>query len=54
MVSLQNFKLFSEGKEVDMEALKAEITKKTQDSHTLLPPSSPGREGDEGEVMKGR
>lgn len=47
MVSLQNFKLFSEGKEVGMEALKTEITKKPQDSHTLLPapPSSPGGAG---------
>lgn len=37
MISLQNSKLFSEGKKVGIEALKTEITKKPHDSYTSLP-----------------
>lgn len=40
MISLQNSKLFSEGKEVGIEALKTEITKKPLDSYTSLPAAS--------------
>lgn len=40
MISLQNSKLFSEGKEIGIEALKTEITKKPHDSYTSLPAAS--------------
>lgn len=41
MISLQNSKLFSEGKKVRIEAPKTEITKKPHDSYTSLPASPP-------------